>query len=342
LPVAKYSKAQKVDAFYEETLRQLQTIPGVKSASLVTSVPYSNSFSNDTFVIEERTFPAGEVPSATTESVSPNYFQTMHVPLLQGRGFSESDNADAPDVAIISQALVQRYWPSENPLGKRIKMGGADSKRHWAEIIGVAGEVKYNWISSAQEPAIYFPYHQHGVTYTHFALRTSGDPASFTAAIRSRIANVDPEEPIFDVMPLSQVIHNSVVGIAYVAVMMAVLGVIALLLSAVGVFGVMAYSVTERTREFGIRVAFGAQQKDVLRIVFYRGMLLTGIGLAIGLPVALAMAQLLASILYGVSASDPIIFSGVLILLAGIAGLACYIPAKRAMQVDPMVALRYE
>jgi putative ABC transport system permease protein len=342
LPAAKYGSPQKISAFHDETLRQLQTIPGVKSASLVTSVPYSNSYSSDAFSIEGRTFPVGEVAVATRESVSPNYLQTMHIPLLRGRGFSESDSADSPEVAIISEVLAERYWPAENPLGKRIKLGAVDSKSRWAEIVGVAGEVKYNWISSGQEPTIYFSYRQHALGYSQFALRTSGDPNSFTSAVRSRIANVDPEQPISEVKPLAQVIHESVMGIAYVAVMMAVLGVIALLLSAVGVFGVMAYSVTERTREFGIRIAFGAQQKNVLRMVFYRGMLLTGIGLGIGLPIALAMSQLLASLLYGVSASDPIIFSGVTILLTGIAMLACYIPAKRAMQVDPMVALRYE
>ncbi len=342
LPAAKYGGPQKISAFHDETLRQLQTIPGVKAASLVTSVPYSNTYSSDAFSIEGRTFPVGEVAVATRESVSPNYLQTMHIPLLRGRGFSESDNADSPEVAIISEVLAERYWPAENPLGKRIKLGAVDSKSRWAEIVGVAGEVKYNWISSGQEPTIYFSYRQHALGYSQFALRTTGDPNSFTSAVRSRIANVDPEQPISEVKPLAQVIHESVMGIAYVAVMMAVLGVIALLLSAVGVFGVMAYSVTERTREFGIRIAFGAQQKNVLRMVFYRGMLLTGIGLGIGLPIALAMSQLLASLLYGVSASDPIIFSGVTILLTGIAMLACYIPAKRAMQVDPMVALRYE
>ena len=342
LPAAKYTSPQKISAFYDETLRQLQSLPGVKSASLVTSVPYSNSYSSDTFSIEGRMFPVGEIPTATSETVSSNYLQTMHIPLLRGREFQESDNADSPHVAIISQVLAQRYWPTENPLGKRIKFGSEDSKNSWAEIVGVSGEVKYNWISSGQEPTIYLPYLQHPVGYSQFALRMSGDPNSFTSAVRSRIANVDPEQPISEVKPLNQVIHESVVGIAYVAVMMAVLGVIALLLSAVGVFGVMAYSVTERTREFGIRVAFGAQQKDVLRIVFHRGMILTGIGMAIGLPISLAMSQLMASLLYGVSASDPIIFSGVTILLAGIALLACYIPARRAMQVDPMIALRYE
>jgi putative ABC transport system permease protein len=342
LPDAKYSSPQKIAAFYDETLRQLGTIPGVQSAATVTSVPYSNSSSNNTFSIEGRPFQAGETPLAYIQCISPNYFQTMQVPLRQGRAFADADNTDSPDVAVISDVLARRYWPGESPLGKRIKAGTPDSKRPWAQIVGVVGEVKYNWISSAQQPTLYFPYRQYPRSRAQFALRTSGDPYSYVSGVRSRIAAVDPGQPIFEAKTLDRVIHESVVGIAYVAVMMAVLGVIALVLSSVGVYGVMAYSVTERTHEIGIRIALGAQPWDVLRMVLHRGLILTGIGLGIGLPVSYVLAHLLASLLYGVSASDPLIFTSISVLLTAIAMLACYVPARRAMRVDPMIALRYE
>jgi putative ABC transport system permease protein len=342
LPDSKYKDPQRQIVFYDRVLQQVAAIPGVKAASIATMVPFGDGGITNRLRIEGMPAQPGEVRFINSEIVDANYFQTMNIPLREGRLFSGQDGADAPRVAVISQRLARRYWPNQSPLGKHIQEGSEDSKKPWATIVGVVGDVRYEWVEREDHPALYFPYRQASRQFSFIAVRTEGDPMASVAAVRAGIAAVDPDQPVFEVKTMTRVISESVVGLSYVATIMAVLGAIALVLAAVGVYGVMAYAVSERTHEIGVRMALGAQPREVLRLVLSRGFVLTSLGILIGLPLSFMLANLLASIIFGVGANDPLVFSGISVFLAGIALAACYIPARRAMHVDPMVALRYE
>ncbi len=335
--------AQRV-AFYEEVLDGLRSAPGVQSASLVSDVPYSNGGGLPTrdFSIQGRP-PAqrGERVEAIVETITPNYFGTLNIALREGRLLTDADGAEATPVAVISASLGRRFFPGENPLGKQIKVG-KDSDHPWMTVVGIVSDVHYMWIVKEEFPTIYRSFRQAPPYYTTIMLRTPHDPLQFVSAVRSQIAGVDPNLPLYNIKPMDRIITESIVGIAYVAAMMAVLGVIALVLASVGVFGVMSYSVSERAHEIGIRLSLGAQTTDILRMVLRSGMTLTVLGLAIGLPVAFALARSLAALLFGVEATDPWPFIGLPLLLAGVAALACYLPARRAAHLDPLRALRYE
>jgi putative ABC transport system permease protein len=340
-----YAKSSERLAFLEQVLQRLGRLPGVPSAAIVTHVPYADGggVSTFTFSIEGRP-PAqrGELRNAIIESTSPNYFAMMNIALRQGRLLSDTDGAEAPPVAVISESLARRYFPETNPLGSRIKVGEMGSPRPWATIVGVVNDVHYSWINKDDVPTIYGPFRQAPPYYTTILLRTSGDPLQFIPPAREQISAVDPDLPLYNIKPMDRVITESIIGIAYVASMMAVLGIIALVLASVGVFGVMSYSVSERAHEIGIRMSLGAQTTDILRMVLRSGMTLTALGLAIGLPIAFALARALAALLFGVTATDPFSFVGLPLLLAGVAALACYLPARRAARLDPLRALRYE
>jgi putative ABC transport system permease protein len=342
---ARYEKDPVRRAFVEQALQRLGQLPRMRSAAIVTHVPYADGggVSTFNFSIEGRPpVQRGELRHAIIESISPNYFAMMNIALRQGRLIGDTDGAEAPAVAVISESLARRYFPGTNPLGARIKVGQMDSPRPWAMIVGVVSDVHYSWISKDDVPTIYGPFRQAPPYYTTILLRTPGDPLQFVSLAREQIAAVDPDLPLYNIKPMDRLITESIIGIAYVASMMAVLGVIALALASVGVFGVMSYSVSERAHEIGIRMSLGAQTKDILRMVLRSGMTLTVLGLAIGLPIAFALARALAALLFGVEATDPLSFIGLPLLLAGVAALACYLPARRAARLDPLRALRYE
>ncbi len=345
LPDTQYAAPAARLAFHEQVLQRLNAIPGVQSAALVTNVPYANGggVGTDIFSIEGRA-PAqrGELRDAIMETTTPSYFKILNIGLREGRTLSDTDGAETLPVAVISESLAQRYFPGENPLNKRIKIGNEDATRPWLTIVGVVHDVHYSWINKEEIPTIYRAARQAPHYYTTIAVRTPGDPLQFISAVRSQIAGVDPNLPLYNIKPMDRLITESIVGIAYVAAMMAVLGVIALVLASVGVFGVMSYSVSERAHEIGIRMSLGAQTTDILRMVLRSGMTLTVLGLAIGLPIAFALARALAALLFGVEATDPFSFIGLPLLLAGVAALACYLPARRAARLDPLKALRYE
>lgn len=342
LPELQYQEKTARVQFHDRLLPSLATIPNVQSVALVTTVPYANGggIGTQKFEIEGRPVEKrAESRSAIVESISPNYFSLMSIGLRRGRALSDSDGADAARVTVISDSLAQRYFPGEDPLGRKLQINPSESP---FTIVGIVDEVHYSWVQKEPVPTIYLPYRQNPNFFTTVVLRTGAAPLSFTSAVRQNIGLIDPDLPIYEVKGLDHVITESIIGIAYVAAMMAAIGFIALVLACVGVYGVMSYSVSERTHEMGIRMAMGATASSINRLVVGNGMLLTFIGIAIGLPLAFALARAMSSLLFGVTATDPFSFIGLPLILATVAALASYLPARRAMRVDPLTALRYE
>ncbi len=329
--------------FYDRALAQLAAIPGVQTAAAADGIPFGNYQNSMQFSIEGRPAPdAASARSALDIITSSNYFETLHLPVLRGRGFTAGDGPDAPGVAIVNQRLVNLYWPHEDPIGRRVKAGADDSQSPWLTIVGVVADVQYQWTDRIPEPVVYRPLEQAPPLSNYFVLRARGDLLHLTGAARDAIASVDPDQPIFEIRTMNKVVHDSVIGLAYIAAILAGAGILALVLAAVGVYGVMAYLVGERVHEIGIRMALGATPGNVVGMVLRRGLTMTCIGIAIGLPGSYALANVLASLFYGVRATDSETFFGIPLLLATIAAVACYIPARRATRVDPMIALRYE
>jgi putative ABC transport system permease protein len=354
LPDEQYAKPAQRLTFHEQVLQRLSIVPGVESATFVTHVPYANGggVSTDVFSIQEHAeIKRGEVQNAIIETCAPNYFRMMKIPLRDGRFLTESDSSEGQRVAVISESLARRYFPGENPLGKHIAVGAAfavtaphdpNSEHPWMTIVGVVDDLHYSWINKENVPTIYRSFRQFPPYYTTIVLRTSGDPQKSFSAARSKIADIDPNLALYNIKPMDRLITESIIGIAYVAAVMAILGFIALVLASVGIFGVMSYSVNERAHEIGVRLSLGAQPGDILRMVLRSGLILTMAGLLIGLPIALALAYALSSLLFGVKVADPVAFVGLPLLLATVATLACYLPARRAVHLDPIAALRHE
>jgi putative ABC transport system permease protein len=342
LPESKYKTPQLQAAFFDRALQRLKTIPGVKAAMVATEVPYGGEEVDKTVSIQNRPARPGEFRNANIENVNPDYFGALHIPLQAGRLLEESDGFEQAQVVVVSRSFAQRFFPGEDAIGKFIKAGGDDPKIPWAKIVGVVGDIKYGVFETQTAPPIYFPYRQAPQAYTYMAIKTERDPIAFVTAVHSEIATIDPELPVSEFFTLEKVFSDQVLGLSYVAVMLTVMGIIALVLASVGVYGVMAYSVTARTQEIGVRLAMGAQPRDVLRLIMGRGFLITSVGLLIGLPLAWGLAQLMASLIYGVSAGDVTTFAAVTLLMGAITLAACYVPTRKAMSVDPIIALRYE
>jgi predicted permease len=275
--------------------------------------------------------------------VSPGYFSAMEIPVLRGRLFTEADAAGSNHVAIISEMTARHIFPGENPLGKRIQLGARKDDRPWAEIIGIVGDVRQYGLDSPATPQAYLLYTQFPFNYaTVLFARSRVAPAALTRAIEEQIGAVDKNTLVFNPALMTEILSHSLVQRRFTMALLSAFGALALLLAAVGIYGVMSYMVAQRTSEIGLRMALGAQRRDVLGLVSRDGILRTGFGLLAGLVVSLALTRVLTSQLFAVSALDPLTFGGVLLLLAGVALAACYIPARRAMRVDPMVALRHE
>ncbi len=345
LPELQYKAQPGRVSFHEQVLQRLSTLPNVQSAAMVTHVPYADGggVSTRAFSVEGR--PAtdrGEMRNAIVQTISSNYFGLMQIALREGREIANTDADGTLPVAVISRSLARRYFPDEKPLGKKLRVGPADDSSAWLTIVGIVDDVHYSWIDKNDVPTIYRSYRQSPPYYASLVLRTGEEPLSFVPAARSQVAAVDPDLSLFNIKALDKVISDSVVGIAYVAVMMGLLGIIALVLAAVGVYGVMSNAVSERTNEIGIRMAMGATANDIQKLVLGKGALLTLIGTGIGLPVAFLLANALSSLLFGVKAADPVAFIVLPLVLAAVATLASYLPARRAVRVDPITALRYE
>jgi putative ABC transport system permease protein len=343
LPESLYKDGHRVRAMFQQMVVRFEGLPGVQSAAAVTSIPHSGFNSGRFITLEGKPAPAaGEQPSAQNQSISPAYFRTVGLPFRKGREFTSQDGPEAPSVAILSARLVQRFLPGEEPIGKRIKFGDYNSKSPWMSIVGVVDDVKQSIWDRQSRPTVYVPSAQVPVRSTGIVVRAAGDPLALGAGVRSAVRNLDSDLAVFDLKTMERVIHEEAVGLNYMAVLMGVFGALALLLSAMGVYAIMSYSVTERTHEIGVRIALGAKNGDVLSAVMRRGSVTALIGLVVGLGLAFALARLISSLLFGVSANDPAIFAGNALVLAAAAALATYIPARRATKVDPIVALRYE
>lgn len=337
----KYATPQQRAAFFDALTDRLNHTTGVQNSSVSIGLPFTGTWSGS-FSIENRPLQPGEYRGADLNNVSPNFFALLHVPVLEGRPFTDQDSTDAPPVAIVSEKFAKRFWPGTSPIGHRMKNGEENSKEPWATVVGVVPEITYNpWIHEPP-PAVYFPLRQQPVPTVYVAVRTGGDPKAFIPVIRTAVSGIDPEQPVYDVFLLQHVVSNQILGLSYVAVLMGAVGLMALGLAAVGVSGLMAYSVTQRSHEIGIRMALGANPADVLRLFVKHGLKLLLLGVIIGLPLSFALARLLSSLLFGVRANDFVSFFGGALLLTVVVFLACYLPARQATRVDPMVALRYE
>ncbi|MFI5098706.1 MAG: ADOP family duplicated permease [Candidatus Acidiferrales bacterium] len=341
LPLSRYAAPQKRAAFYDDLIDQLNRSSGVSSSAASGQVPFSGTDENS-FSLEGQPAQLGEYRSAAYNRITPSYFRLLHVPLVEGREFDDRDSADSAPVAIISESFAKRFWPDRSALGHRLKSGDEDSPAPWAIIVGVVGEVTYDGWRHDVVPCIYFPFRQQPLSNVYLAVRSTAEPKTLVPVIRAAVAKVDPDQPVYDVLPLDRLIYTRIWGLSFIAVLMGGTGFMALVLSAVGVSGVMAFSVAQRRHETGIRMALGARPQAVLRMFVFNGLKLLLLGMIIGLPLAFVLARLLSSLFFGVHPNDFVSFFGGALLLAFAVILACYIPARAATRVDPVIALRYE
>jgi len=326
--------------FYRNLLARVQAQPGVESASLVRFAQLGLAYAQFQVFVEGRDLKDDEGFSTGFNVVGPNYFKTMETPLLRGRDFSDADRKGAPEVVVINQTLATALWPNEDALGKRVSVSGP--KGPFLEVVGVARDGKYRSLGETPHPYIYQPLLQSYDPKVILVVRSTGEPQSVVTPVREQIRVLDANLPIADVKTLREQVDLSLFPSRVAAWTLGGFGVLALLLAAIGIYGVVSYSVAQRTREIGLRRALGAKESDVLKLVLGEGFFVISIGLALGLLVAFAATRLIAGFLYGVPPTDPLTFVGVPVLLGLIALGACYIPARRATKVDPLVALRYE
>ncbi len=343
LPLTRYDTPQKQAAWYDQSLDRLRALPGVEHAEVTGALPYSDDAWDDDAQIENRPLAPGQSRIALRLPVSAGYFGAFHIPLISGRLLSASDDLRSQPVAVVSRSFAERYFPGENALGKHIRMGSTSAEQSpWMTIVGVVGETTYSLWLKERPAAVYMSVAQQppdGITY---AVRTSGDPMAMASAARKALAGLDPALPINRVESYAQYTHEKLTGMFFVAALLGFDALVALLLAAVGIFGVMANLVGERTREIGVRLAMGARREDVLQMILRRAGWLTGAGVCVGLVLAFALAHGVANLLYEVSPNDPAVFSAITGAVIAVALLASWLPARRASRIDPIVALRDE
>jgi putative ABC transport system permease protein len=347
LPLTKYEDTQKRNAFYQRVLERLESTPGVVSAGYTTSVPLSWKGGTSGFFPEGTTNPVPGVSyDANHRQVSANYLQTMGIPLRQGRYFDAHDNEQAMPVAIINETMAREYWPNGDAVGRRFKLGDPDDDVPWLTVAGIVGDVRQMGIDVPVKAEMYLPYQQvknfDWYIPRDLAIRTNGDPASLTGAVREAVSAADPDQPISNIATMEEVLGHEAAQRRLGMMLLSAFAVLALLLASLGIYGVLAYFVAQHRNEIGVRLALGATPARILLLVLRKGMALTLLGVGIGLAASFALMRLMSSLLFGVKAVDPLTFAGVPLLLAFVAFLACWLPARRAAKVDPMVALRYE
>ncbi|HKW87145.1 MAG TPA: ABC transporter permease [Candidatus Acidoferrales bacterium] len=348
LRTRQYEKDPAVRNFWQEVLDGVRALPGVESAAVGTGIPFTDEHDRGDITIEGMPLPRpGSWPHPDFHVVTPGYASTLGIPLLRGRTFTEMDNENAPLVGMINASLARQFFPNQDPIGKRFMTGHppADPVKnppHWITIVGVLGDTKMYGLAKPARLELYVPFRRSPSNNADLVVKSAVDPAALTRAIRGVVASIDKDQPIFGIATMNKLVSDDVSTLRITLVLLGLFSVLALVLAAIGIYGVISYSFAQRTHEIGIRMALGAQRRDVMRLVLRQGgrIALTGIG--IGIAAALGLTRLMSSLLFSVNASDPATFAAVALLLAAVALVACYIPARRAMRVDPMVALRYE
>jgi putative ABC transport system permease protein len=345
LPESKYEQGVQVSAFFEQTLERIAALPGVESAGGVTTLPLSGNNMRTTFTVQNRPAPVpGQEPLAQLRAVTPGYFRTLRIPLLRGEEFTENYKKDRPGRIIINDTMARRFFPDEDPIGLRLSIGlGIDDNDPTAwEIVGIVGDVRHASLDAEPIPEMYVPHSQQSWPFLTLVVRSSSDPMALAGPVRSQILALDNDQPVSGIRSMEGMVSASIAQPRFYLLLLSIFAALALVLAAVGIYGVLSYSVTQRMHEIGIRMALGAKQSDVIKLVVGQGMMLALVGVAIGLVSAFVFTRLMSSMLYGVSATDPVTFAALALLLTAVALLASYIPARRATKVDPMIALRYE
>ena len=342
LPQARFPEEAQRAAFVRQVVERVKAVPGVQAASA--AVPLLGGWQSS-FTLEGRPEPPpGQLPSADITRATPEYFRAMSLRVVDGRVFTDRDTAEAPLVAVVDETFVRAHYPGESALGKRLRFGSSrdreDDNVKWLEIVGVVGHVKNYGVDQTSRVEVYLPYEQSPVTSVTLIVRAEKDPAALSAGLREAVKAADPDVPLYAVRTLAEIVSDRTAERRLAVMLISVFAAVALLLAAIGIYGVMSYAVAQRTQEIGIRMALGAERHDILRMVLRHGSLMAAAGVGIGLLTALGLARLITSLLFQVSATDPPTFSIVPVVLAAVALLACYIPARRATRVDPLVALR--
>jgi putative ABC transport system permease protein len=347
LSKSKYPEPGQQQAAFADIVRRSESIPGVEAAALIYPIPLGGDSNANTFQIVGR--PAlrpEDKPTSSHRTISPNYFRALNIPILRGRPFDARDNQQSPPVIIVNDTFARRYLAGTDVVGQRVIIEGEtgdDATPPAREVVGVVGDVRHESLDSEGGPEYYVPYTQAAQSYMSLVVRSSiSTPESLSASLREVIRQGDPEQYVGTIQPMTKLVDDAVARRRFNALLTGVFAAVALILASVGIFGVLNYTVTQRTQEIGLRVALGAQTRDVLRLVLGQGVRLIVTGLGIGLLASFALTRVLAGMLFGVTPTDPLTFATVSLLLAAVALLACYIPARRAMKVDPLRALRYE
>ena len=349
LPKAKYFTARQTAAFYHQTLQRIQSEPEVQSVSAVNFLPLTNFGDATSFTIEGQTSSApGQETTASYRVIDPNYFRTLSIPLLRGRYFTDQDDDESRGVVMINQTMARRYWPNTDPIGKRIQSHFPAANvpwrpattNTWLTIIGVVGDVKEIGVNEEQPAEIYLPYLQNPSSLMNVLVRSTSDPLRLVPAVRSQVLAVDGNQPIYNIQTMESVFSHSIAAPYVITSLLTIFAALALLLAAIGVYSVMSYSVAQRTYEVGLRMALGAQQQHVLRMILGHGFRLVLVGVGLGVMMAFGATRVISHLLFGVSATDPKVFLSVPLLLIAVATLAIYVPARRALKVDPIDALR--
>ena len=340
LPRGKYKEPVTQWNFHRQVVERLQEVPGVQSASLVRGLPFSGNGATTSIVLPDREPPPkGMEPEVMFNTAMPNYFETIGIPLLKGRLFGNQDQVNTPVVVVINQTMARRFWPNQDPLGKQVKFVQDGSR---ATVVGVVGDAKHYWLEEEQRPQMYDAYSQDPGIFATVVIRTTVEPLSLTEPVRRAIWKVDADQPMWKIRTVEFLVDRSTADRRFLMALMGIFATLALVLTIIGLYGVISYLVNQRTQEIGIRMALGAQMGDIMRMVLKQGMVLVFTGVALGLAAAWMLTRLMSRLLYQVSATDPLTFAVIALLLVTIALLACYIPARRATKVDPLVALRYE
>jgi putative ABC transport system permease protein len=343
LPGIKYPKPENVVSFYKQASDRIAALPGVTAAGVTSVLPLSDNFDGRGLVVEDYPKPEGEEISVDLYVVTPGYLQAMQIPLRRGRPISDQDITDSAKVALINQTMADELWPNQDPIGRRIKFPGSEKNpTPWRTIVGIVSDVSQYSLDKKPPMQIYLPHSQFPTSFNTFVVKTQNDPNSLLAAVRREILAVDKDQAVYNVVTLEQLHSDSISLRRFFMLLLIFFAVLTLTLAAVGIYGVMSYAVTQRTQEIGIRMALGARTGDVLALIVKGGIGLALAGVGIGLIVALVLTRLMESLLFGVAPTDVLTFVVGSLGLVAVAALACYIPARRATKVDPLVALRYE